>query len=106
MTPKQKQLLDYIRQYIAEHDGIAPSVREMVKGIGGSSTSHVHAILERLEEGGYIIRQKSRARRIFIPKQGHARFNETDCLEFINSKNLRKEFFAFIENRDLHRGQV
>lgn len=66
MTPKQKQLLDFIKSYMSETNGIAPSFDEMTDAIGLSSKSGVHRILTSLEEAGHITRQKNRARRISL----------------------------------------
>lgn len=54
-TARQSDLLRFIQRYTAEH-GKAPTVREMVAGIGVHSTSRVHGMLVALGERGLIDR--------------------------------------------------
>lgn len=46
----------FILQYKAEHDGIAPSMREIREAVGISSYSHIKWLLDSLEEQGKIKR--------------------------------------------------
>jgi SOS-response transcriptional repressor LexA len=48
------KLLKFILEYKREHDGNSPTIREMCDAMDGVSTSHVHGMLKRLEEFGYI----------------------------------------------------
>lgn len=66
MTPHQKQLLDFIRAYQAEHGGVSPSFDEMRGAIGGNSKSRVFDMLNRLESEGRIRRLRNRARAIEV----------------------------------------
>jgi SOS-response transcriptional repressor LexA len=50
----REKVYRYIRQYKQEHDGVAPSVREIAQHIGGKSTSVVHYHLEMLQAQGKI----------------------------------------------------
>ena len=53
MTPRQKQVYDFLVKYVKEHL-YAPSIREICEGVGLASTSGVHAQLKILEAKGYI----------------------------------------------------
>ena len=53
MTPKEKQLKDFIALYW-EENGYAPSFREMKDGIGCSSTSEIDRLVSGLEAGGHV----------------------------------------------------
>lgn len=61
----QLKILSYIKQELSEK-GYPPSVREMCKATGLSSTSSVHAHLNTLEKKGYIIKGNNKMRAIEI----------------------------------------
>nr|HRC80208.1 transcriptional repressor LexA [Sedimentibacter sp.] len=53
LSDKQIQILKYIKDELTLR-GYPPSIREICKAVGLSSTSSVHAHLNTLEEKGYI----------------------------------------------------
>lgn len=61
LTPRQRQILDFIRAEINRR-GFPPAVREIGKAVGLSSSSTVHAHLAALEEKGFIRRDPSKPR--------------------------------------------
>ena len=63
LSRKQKQIINFIRQYLRDN-GYPPSVRDIVKGCGISSTSVVVYNLNKLERAGYIRRQSDISRGI------------------------------------------
>lgn len=63
LTPRQEMVLNYIRHFISLH-GYPPSVREICKATGLSSSSTVHGHLNRLASKGYIRRDPTRSRAI------------------------------------------
>lgn len=64
---RQKQILDFIKQYIQSH-GSAPTLRQIANAIGVSSLATVHEHLSTLEEKRLIKRKQGKARAIDIPK--------------------------------------
>ncbi len=52
-TSKQREILDFLREFITEN-GYSPSVREICAAVGLSSTSSVHHHLAELRRQGYI----------------------------------------------------
>lgn len=64
LTEKQLSVYNYLVKKISE--GIPPTVREIGNELGIKSTSTVHAILNALEEGGYIYRDPKYSRAIRI----------------------------------------
>ncbi len=68
LTAKQRRILEFIRQFIAEH-GYPPSIRQIQEGCGLSSTSVVDYNLRALEQMGYIRRDRevSRAIELLMP---------------------------------------
>jgi repressor LexA len=71
LTSKQEMVLNYIRHFIVEH-GYPPTVRDICKAVGLSSTSTAHGYLSRLEKKGYIRRDPARSRAIEIVEPGQA----------------------------------
>ncbi len=64
LTEKQLLVLDFLKKQASE--GIPPTVREICRNTGIKSTSSVHAILQSLEEQGYITRGAGASRSIKI----------------------------------------
>ncbi|OKY53632.1 transcriptional repressor LexA [Megasphaera cerevisiae] len=69
LTTRQKQILEYIRDCV-HTVGYPPSVREICKEVGLSSTSTVHGYLHRLEDLGFIRRDPSKNRTIELLDEG------------------------------------
>ncbi len=65
LSPKQEQILDYLREFIEEYD-YPPSIRDIQEGCEISSTSVVDYNLRKLEEKHYIRRGREVARGIEI----------------------------------------
>jgi len=65
MTPRQKELLDYLRDYIDENE-YCPSYREMMKHLGLKSVSNIGRLLDCLVTHGKIRRLPNLARSIEI----------------------------------------
>jgi len=70
LTPRQKQLFEWIEQFIKEK-GIAPTIREQADGMGYKSPAPVQALLKHLKEKGWLtwIPRKSRSIRLLQPTQ-------------------------------------
>ena len=62
LTPKQEAVYNFLVKKM--QNGIPPTVREICSATGIKSTSTVHAILNVLEEEGYIIRDAKYSRAI------------------------------------------
>lgn len=63
LTERQKQVLNYIRYY-CKSKGFPPSVREICRAVGLSSTASVHNHLQKLQKMRFINRDLSRPRAI------------------------------------------
>jgi repressor LexA len=61
LSERQEKILEFIRTYHAEHD-YPPTIREIGKAAGITSTSVVKYNLERLQEKGFINRNKEVSR--------------------------------------------
>lgn len=63
LTWRQRKILQVIRDYVQSH-GSPPSVREIGKAVGLSSTSSVASQLDTLERKGYLRREGGRLRTV------------------------------------------
>ena len=61
LTPKQRQVYDYIRNYTLEH-GYAPSLMEIRDHLGLAAVSTVHEHIVNLEAKGFLKREDHKAR--------------------------------------------
>src|SRR5246127_1933840 len=65
LTKRQKQLIDYLNDYISEH-GYAPTLAEVGQYFGLSSLATVHKHLHNLEQKGFIKRQHNHSRALEV----------------------------------------
>jgi repressor LexA len=65
LNKRQQAILEFIQQSI-NRKGYPPSVREIGKAVGLSSSSTVHGHLNQLEDKGYIRRDPSKPRAIEV----------------------------------------
>lgn len=61
VTPRQKEMLDYLRSYIAEH-GYAPTLEEIGQHFGLASLATVHKHIQNLERKGLVRRLAHQSR--------------------------------------------
>jgi len=65
LTKRQKDVLDFIKKYIADH-GYPPAIREICKGVNLSSPATVFVHMKNLEQLGYIKTTSNKFRTIEI----------------------------------------
>ncbi len=65
LTKRQKEIFDYIKRY-ASKQGYPPTVREIGKAVGLTSSSTVHAHLANLEKIGLLRRDPTKPRAIEV----------------------------------------
>jgi repressor LexA len=65
LTKRQQEIFDFIKGYSAKH-GYPPTVRDIGKAIGLTSSSTVHAHLANLEKVGLLRRDPSKPRAIEV----------------------------------------
>jgi len=63
LTKRQKEIFEFVKRYSAKH-GYPPTVRDIGKAIGLTSSSTVHAHLANLEKLGLLRRDPSKPRAI------------------------------------------
>ena len=69
LSDRQQRILLFIREYL-EENSYPPTIREIGKAVGISSTSVVKYNLERLQDRGYIQRSKEVSRGLRLLKIG------------------------------------
>ncbi|MCG2706262.1 MAG: transcriptional repressor LexA [Candidatus Omnitrophica bacterium] len=67
LTHKQKKVLEFIRQRV--HDHIPPTIREIARHMGFSSTGTVRDYLKALENKGFLKRANNLSRSIELLKE-------------------------------------
>jgi repressor LexA len=73
LSKRQREIFDYISRYLSRH-GYPPTVREIGKAVGLTSSSTVHAHLSKLEALGVLRRDpsKPRAMEVLVQKAKRA----------------------------------
>ena len=67
LNKREKDILKFIQKSV-EKKGYPPSVREIGKGVGLSSTATVHTYLAKLTERGYIKKENQKGRTLKLLK--------------------------------------
>jgi len=67
LTKRQQEIFDFVKRYVSEH-GYPPTVRDIGKAIGLTSSSTVHAHLANLEKLGLLRRDPTKPRAIEVLK--------------------------------------
>jgi repressor LexA len=68
LTKRQKQLVDFLENFIAEH-GYAPTLEETGSYFGLSSLATIHKHLKNLEQKGFIRRHRNHSRALEMTQQ-------------------------------------
>ena len=84
LTKKQKELFDYLSNYIAKNS-ISPSFEEMKNAVNLKSKSGIHRLITSLEQRGFIKRLKHKARAMEITKTLANNFNDINHDKKLNS---------------------
>jgi repressor LexA len=84
LTKKQKELFDYLSNYIAKNS-ISPSFEEMKNAVNLKSKSGIHRLITSLEQRGFIKRLKHKARAMEITKTLTNNFNNINHDKKLNS---------------------
>ena len=77
LNKREKDILKFIEKQIVDA-GYPPSVREIGKAVGLSSTATVHAYLAKLEEKGYIKKENQKGRTLRLLKGLNKKTTETN----------------------------
>ena len=86
-TRKERAILKFIEEQVIEN-GYPPSVREIGKAIGLSSTATVHGYLAKLDKKGYIKKQDKKGRTLRLLKSQFGEEKIACSKEFYTQKEL------------------
>ena len=86
-TRKEKAILKFIEKQV-KTNGYPPSVREIGKAIGLSSTATVHAYLSKLEKQGFIKKEDKKGRTLKIIKGSNGKPYNKASKSFYTQKEL------------------
>ncbi len=86
ISPKQIEILGFIDEFITDK-GYPPTVREIGKGVGFSSSASVHAQLNKLEEKGLIKRDAITSRGITLVKHQSNNFINIPMVGLVTAGN-------------------
>jgi repressor LexA len=75
LTPRQKEVLDYIIGYVDEH-GYSPSFEELAAGLKLASLATIHKHITALEQKGYLTRRYNESRSIEVSDEYRKLENE------------------------------
>ena len=87
LNKREKAILKFIEKKIKE-DGYPPSVREIGKAVGLSSTATVHGYLAKLRAKGYIKKEDKKGRTLKLLKGGNGAPIEESTKDFYSNKEL------------------
>ncbi len=87
LNKREKAILKFIEKQI-ENVGYAPSVREIGKAVGLSSTATVHGYLAKLEKKGYIKKENQKGRTLRLLKGGTLEKKQENDKNLYTSKEL------------------
>jgi repressor LexA len=83
LTERQQEIMDFILKEVKQK-GYPPSVREIGEAVGLSSSSSVHAQLEKLEQLGYLRRDPTKPRAIEVLYSGSDSYTDRLFKDMIN----------------------
>ena len=86
-TRKEKAILKFIEEQVMDK-GYPPSVREIGKAIGLSSTATVHAYLAKLEKQGFIKKEDKKGRTLKVVKGSDGKTIKKSNKNFYTQKEL------------------
>ena len=87
LNKRELAILKFIEKQIMTQ-GYPPSVREIGKAVGLSSTATVHGYLERLEDKGYIKKQDKKGRTLRLLKGTTGEPKKMSTKDFYTQKEL------------------
>lgn len=87
LNKREKAILKFIEKKINQ-DGYPPSVREIGKAVGLSSTATVHGYLAKLRDKGFIKKEDKKGRTLKLLKGGNGNEIEESQKSFYSQKEL------------------
>ena len=92
LTPRQAQLLAFIRAYVAKHHGVPPSTAEMMTELDLKSKSGISRMLGGLERRGYVCRIRYSHRSLTLVDPNDERPSDVPLTEYCYKTGLSRAF--------------
>ena len=87
LSKREKAILKFIEGQV-EKNGYPPSVREIGKAVGLSSTATVHGYLAKLQEKGYIKKENQKGRTLKLLKGANPNKKVAENKNFYSGKEM------------------
>lgn len=87
LSKREKAILRFIEKQVKENS-YPPSVREIGKAVGLSSTATVHGYLAKLEQKGYIKKENQKGRTLKLLKSENGKTPSQEGKDFYSGKEL------------------
>lgn len=87
LNKREKAILRFIEKQVVENE-YPPSVREIGKAVGLSSTATVHGYLAKLEEKGYIKKESQKGRTLRLLKGENGPIQKKEDKDFYSGKEM------------------
>ena len=87
LNKRERAILSFIEKQINAY-GYPPSVREIGKAVGLSSTATVHGYLAKLEQKGYIRKESQKGRTLRLIKNESNDKKQNESKDFYNGREL------------------
>lgn len=96
LTEKQQQVLEAVRAFQAQN-GFPPTVRELAKMFGQSSTAGIHKILMILRDKGYLSKENRKSRSLGIVDQRELTEDRIRSLPILGQVQAGMPHYAYEE---------
>jgi repressor LexA len=104
LTPKQRKVLEFIRDKI--QNNLPPTIREIARHMGFSSTGTVRDYLAALERKGYLKRQSSKSRAIELLGEVYGKIPLIASITAGKPDLAYEDIQGYIEPNDLFLGRL
>jgi SOS-response transcriptional repressor LexA len=97
LTPRQAELLAFLRDYAVAHRGVMPSYSEICAALGLRSKGRVSVLLDRLVERGHLRRLPARARALELLEPSAVAGLEQAAARLIEERGAKATAVLLIE---------
>jgi repressor LexA len=104
LTPKQKKVLDFIRQRIGE--GLPPTIREIGEGLGFKSTGTVRDYLKVLMQKGLVKKMDNKSRGIELTERASFKIPIIGTIMAGKPNLAYEEIQGYVDADDLFLGRL
>jgi SOS-response transcriptional repressor LexA len=77
------QALRFIAQWVREHAGESPSLKEIAAGLGLSSLASAHGLVDALQTRGMVTRLYGMSRSLEVTEKGRVAFQHIEAKNYM-----------------------